>query len=146
MEYSKFNLTVTPTDSAAELGFETWINNHCVFNSNYVSETLTITGYLPGDDVEAEHTLKFVLKGKTHAHTKINNAGDIVQDACLKISNLTFDGIELGQLVNELTVYEHNFNGTGELTKHKFFGTMGCNGTVELKFTTPIYLWFLENM
>jgi hypothetical protein len=23
---------------------------------------------------------------------------------------------------------------------------MGCNGTVSLKFTTPIYMWLLETM
>jgi hypothetical protein len=69
-----------------------------------------------------------------------------LDDACLKISGLNFDNIELGQLVNKLTVYEHDFNGTSEKTKHKFFGVMGCNGTAELQFTTPVYLWILENM
>lgn len=146
MEYSKFNLTVSPTDPTVELGFEVWVNDQCVFNSNHISESAMITGYLPSDNVDAEHTLKFVLKGKTQEHTKIDESGTIVNDACLKISNLTFDGIDLGQLVNDLTVYTHDFNGTKSLTTGHFFGTMGCNGTVELKFTTPIYLWILENM
>ena len=32
------------------------------------------------------------------------------------------------------------------LDGHPFFGNMGCNGYVSLKFATPIYLWLLEHM
>jgi len=46
----------------------------------------------------------------------------------------------------KLAQYQHDFNGTGNPTIDKFYGEMGCNGTVSLKFTTPIYLWLLENM
>jgi len=42
--------------------------------------------------------------------------------------------------------YTHNFNGTQAETTDKFYGEMGCNGTVSLRFTTPIYLWLLETM
>jgi len=43
-------------------------------------------------------------------------------------------------------VYVHDFNGTGKFVNKQFFGEMGCNGTVELKFSSPFYLWLLENM
>jgi hypothetical protein len=43
-------------------------------------------------------------------------------------------------------VYEHDYNGTGTLTQEKFYGQMGCNGTVSLAFCTPIYMWLLEHM
>jgi len=49
-------------------------------------------------------------------------------------------------MFTELATYTHDFNGTKELTQEKFYGVMGCNGTVSLKFATPIYLWLLENM
>jgi len=146
MEQSKFNFELTPTNPAAELGFECWVNDQCVFNTDHVTESIVVTGMLPDDNVETDHTLKIVLKSKLPEHTTISESGEILHDACLKITGLTFDTIELGQIVNELTVYEHDFNGTQQLSKHKFFGTMGCNGTVELKFSTPIYLWLLENM
>mgnify|MGYP003352455181 CR=1 FL=1 len=42
--------------------------------------------------------------------------------------------------------YRHDYNGTGQPTEDNFFGVLGCNGTVELRFTTPIYLWLLEHM
>ena len=46
----------------------------------------------------------------------------------------------------EQAVYTHDFNGTQPEIEDTFFGEMGCNGTVSLRFTTPIYLWLLENM
>jgi hypothetical protein len=146
MEKSKFSFQLTSTNSQAELGLECWINDQCVFVTDHVTEAQTVSGDLPDDSVETEHTLKLVLKHKTPEHTKISESGEILEDACLEITGLTFDDIELGQLVNDLTVYEHDFNGTAEKGQHKFFGTMGCNGTVTLKFSTPIYLWLLEHM
>jgi hypothetical protein len=146
MENSKFSFKLTPTNPAAELGFEAWVNDQCVFDTNYVTESIVVTGVLPDDNVETDHTLKMVLKNKLPEHTTISESGEILHDACLEITGLTFDNIELGQIVDNLTVYEHNFNGNAESIKDKFFGTMGCNGTVTLKFSTPIYLWFLENM
>ena len=146
MEHSTFSFDLTPTNPTAELGFEVWISDQCVFDSNCVTNTVTVTGNLPSDDIEAEHTLKLLLKNKQPEHTQLSELGEILQDSCLIISNLKFDGIELGQIVNNLSVYQHDFNGTQALTTDKFFGTMGCNGTAELKFSTPIYLWLLENM
>ena len=146
MDYSKFSFHLTPTDPTAKLGFETWVNDQCIFNTDHVHEESTVTGYLPDDNVEAEHTLRFVLKNKQPENTQLTDAGEIAHDACLQIDNLIFDGIELGHMFNRLTVYQHDFNGTQAPVKESFFGTLGCNGTAELKFTTPIYLWLLENM
>jgi hypothetical protein len=76
----------------------------------------------------------------------VDESGVIVKDACLIISDLAFDEIALGHIVTEKSVYIHDFNGNDSLTQHKFFSQMGCNGVVSLKFTTPMYLWLLENM
>jgi hypothetical protein len=146
MEQSKFSFQLTSTNSQAELGFECWINDQCVFDTDNVTESISVSGDLPDDSADTEHTLKLVLKHKTPEHTKISESGEILDDTCLEISELSFDDIRLGHLVNDLSVYEHDFNGTSEKGQHKFFGTMGCNGTVKLKFTTPIYIWLLENM
>jgi hypothetical protein len=146
MEQLKFSFELTPTKSSAELGFEVWVNDQCVFDVDHVTETMSVSGILPNDDVEAEHVLKLVLKYKQVHHTTLSDSGEILDDACLKISKLKFDEIEVGYATLQTAVYWHNFNGTAELDKHKFFDTMGCNGSVELKFSTPIYLWLLENM
>jgi hypothetical protein len=97
-------------------------------------------------DDEGEHEFKFVLKHKTPEHTVIDADGNITSDAVLSIANLAFDDIELGQVFVKQSVYHHDFNGSQAPVEDKFFGTMGCNGHVSLGFTTPIYLWLLENM
>lgn len=144
MEKTKITFLISPTNSQAKLGFETWLNDQKVVDIGHVQQSTEIS--IPVDDDDAEHVLKLVLKEKQSAHTVINDAGEIVSDAVLEIQNLSFDGIALGQIVNEKTVYTHDFNGTGKEFQDQFFGVMGCNGTVELRFTTPIYLWLLENM
>jgi len=97
-------------------------------------------------DNEGDHVLRVILKNKQPEHTCIDQSGAIVSDALLTISDFNFDEIDCTQLVQTHAVYRHNFNGTGVDVENKFFGSMGCNGTVELKFTTPLYLWLLENM
>ena len=144
MENTKITLLVSTTNSQADLGFEAWLDSEKIVDIAHVQQSTEVS--IPMVDDEAEHVLKLVLKGKRSEHTLINDQKTIVSDAVLEIQNLAFDGIALDQIVNEQTVYTHDFNGTGTESQHRFFGTMGCNGSVELRFTTPVYLWLLENM
>jgi hypothetical protein len=86
------------------------------------------------------------MKNKTLDDTVVDDTGNILKDARLVVSNLSFEDIELNQLVFQRAVYTHNFNGTQDTIKDEFYGEMGCNGTVDIEFTTPIYLWLLEHM
>ena len=136
---------VNTSDPAAQLGFEAWINDRKFFDTDHVQIHQPIQLEIPDDD-DVDHELRFVLKNKMPEHTCIDEAGNIVADARLIISDLTFDEIQLGHLVTEQATYAHDFNGTGQPVQDKFYGEMGCNGTVSLKFTTPVYLWLLEHM
>jgi hypothetical protein len=62
------------------------------------------------------------------------------------VTEISLDEIDCIQIVQNLAVYRHNLNGNGPEIEDQFFGDLGCNGSVELKFTTPVYLWLLENM
>jgi hypothetical protein len=140
----KISCVVNTTDCESALGMEIWLDNQQIFNQDWVTKSQTISYEL--SDLDADHELRFVMKNKTVDHTIVDESGSIVKDACLTISDLAFDEIALGPIVAEKAVYTHDFNGTGEAVEDKFFGQMGCNGTVGLKFTTPIYLWLLENI
>ena len=144
MSNSELTLTVKTNDPAAGLGFEVWLDNQQVFDSNSISDPVNIG--VPVADDDQQHVLKMVLKGKQPTHTQIDSQGRIVSDAVLEITDLAVDGIMLSYLVSKFTVYHHNFNGTGADVQDRFFGIMGCNGTAELKFSAPIYVWLLENM
>jgi hypothetical protein len=138
-----FNLNTT--DATAELGFEAWIDERKFLDVDHVKETQSVTVELDDQD-DTEHELRLVLKNKITAHTQVDEQGNIIADARLQITDLAFDEIQLGHMLIEQAVYTHDFNGTGKETEDKFYGELGCNGTVSLKFSTPMYLWLLEHM
>ena len=132
------------TNESAELGFEAWVDDKKFVDLNHVQSPQLITIDMP--DADGNHELRLILKGKTEAHTQIDEQGTIISDAVLTINNLAFDEIKLGHMLTELATYTHNYNGTQGQVTDKFYSELGCNGTVSLKFVTPIYLWLLENM
>jgi hypothetical protein len=138
-----FNLATN--DATAELGFEAWINQRKVLDMDHVKETQLVAVELDDED-NTEHELRLVLKNKKTEHTKIDEHGNIVADARLLITDVAFDEIRLGHMFVEQAVYTHDFNGTGKAIEDTFYGELGCNGTVSLKFSTPMYLWLLEHM
>ena len=140
----KISCVIDTTERESALGLEIWIDNQQIFNQDWVTDPQKISYEF--SNLDADHELRFVMKNKTVGHTKIDESGAIVKDACLVILDLKFDEIAIGHMVTEKAVYTHDFNGTGSLIQDKFFGKIGCNGVVSLKFTTPMYLWLLENL
>jgi hypothetical protein len=135
---------LTSSDYAAALGFEVVLDNVSLLSIDHVTEPMPVSLEILDD--EGEHEFKFVMKNKTPEHTVVDDDGNITKDAMLSIANVAFDDIELGQVFVNQSVYHHSFNGSQAPIEDKFFGDMGCNGYVSLRFTTPIYLWLLENM
>jgi hypothetical protein len=144
MDKITVSFDLTSSDYTIPLGFEVLLDNVLLLSIDHVNKSMPVSLEIPDD--EGEHEFKFVLKHKTPEHTVIDADGNITSDAVLSIANLAFDDIELGQVFVKQSVYHHDFNGSQAPVEDKFFGTMGCNGHVSLGFTTPIYLWLLENM
>jgi len=132
------------TDPMAKLGFEAWLDDKKFHDTDHVVGRQQILIEIPDDD--AEHELRLIMKNKTTEHTRIDEAGNITADAKLTVIDIAFDEIPLGHMFTEQATYEHDFNSTGQPVQDKFYGEMGCNGVVRLKFKTPIYLWLLEHM
>ena len=132
------------SNDQSELGFEAWVNDEKFVDIAHVQGPQLIK--IDMSDTDGDHELRLILKNKKAEHTKIDDNGAIVSDATLTISGLAFDEIKLGHMVTELATYTHDFNGTKELVQDQFYGEMGCNGVVGLRFTTPVYLWLLEHM
>ena len=144
METSHISFELSTNSPTIPLAFEAWINDQCIFKTDHVTETHSISFELDVTE-NTDHSLRLIMNGKKLKHTRIDSAGNITHDAKLFVNNVCVDEIEIDQLLFEHAVYSHNFNGTREHVNEKFFGEFGCNGTVELKFTSPIYLWLLEN-
>lgn len=144
MSTASITFDLDSTNYTAKLAFEVLLDDVVVFATEHVAQP-TIVAFDVTDD-EGEHELKFVLKNKTHDHTAIDEHGNIISDAVLSIANVSVDSIKLGHMFFEQTCYHHDTNGSQLLIQDKFFGAMGCNGYVSLKFSTPIFLWLLTNM
>jgi hypothetical protein len=127
------------------LGLEIWFNDQKLFDQEKIDNAVDFESEC-ADHEDDTCFLKFVLKNKTSEHTKLDDNNRIIVDSIISISNICFDEVNIDQVVYDKAQYQHNFNNTSAKTIEKFYGDMGCNGTVELAVTTPIYLWLLENM
>jgi hypothetical protein len=137
-----FNLGTTAAH--VPLGVEVRFDNTSVFKTDHLKET-TVVSFSCSDD-DGEHVLEIELTGKLPEHTKITESGEIVQDALISIDQLTIDDIDIDLIFSTLAEYTHDFNGSGETVTERCYNRLGCNGVVRFKFTTPVYLWLLENM
>ena len=144
MDKISITFDLASSDYTVPLAFELQLDNTTIFALDQVTEPVAVSVKI--DDTDGKHEFKFVMKNKTSEHTVVDDAGNIVSDAMLSITNFAMDDIKLGHVFTELAVYHHDFNGSQEPVEDEFYGNMGCNGHVSLEFTTPTYLWLLENM
>ena len=144
MTTAKISFVISPSDAACTLGVEVWIDQQQIFNTEHLADTVNVSHDIDEDD--AEHELRVVLKHKKTEHTTVDADGHITRDAVITVGSFEFEDIDVNQVVQEQAVYYHDFNGSAAETQDKFFSSMGCNGTLSLKFSTPIYIWLLENM
>ena len=135
---------INTTDAECALGVRVVLDGATIYENTHVTSAHSVAHGISDED--GEHELVIELYGKQSDHTKINDAGEITQDALLEVNNIKLDGIDINQIAQNLIEYHHDFNGSQTPVADKFFGSMGCNGQIKLKFTTPIYLWLLENM
>jgi hypothetical protein len=140
----KLACVISSLDPTAAVGLEIWLDDTQIYNTEHVADTINFEYDFV--DTDGDRQLRFVMKNKTQAHTTIDADGNILSDCRICIENLSFDEIQLRQIFLDHAVYEHDFNGTTDKIQDRFYGEMGCNGTVTLVFTTPVYLWLLENM
>lgn len=141
---ASFSCSIGTTDPARPLGLEIWFDQDKIFDQLHVQEPTEF--HYDFADSNGEHELRFVMKNKQQDYTTVDESGAIIQDACITIDRVAFDQIPLGYAMVKQSKYTHDFNGTGTLAQVPFYGIMGCNGTVSLSFTTPIYLWLLEHL
>jgi|TARA_B100001564_G_C20270285_1_gene503472 hypothetical protein len=94
-------------------------------------------------------------KGKDKTQTIVNDKGDILHDQMLHIKSVEIDEIEIGTLVYE-GIYKPNYPEPWATQQHeagvdlpqtcKNVTVMGHNGTWTFRFSSPFYMWLLENL
>lgn len=141
-----FKFVAAPSGQKQPLGLIVNYNDQTVFDTDHLLEPKTVCINIDDETDDVKHVISIILKNKTAAHTKIDEQGNIIADSLIAISAVSLDDIEIDQLFFEKSQYTHSFNSDLESVTQPFYGNLGCNGTVEFKFTTPTYIWLLENM
>lgn len=133
-------LTLSSTVDCNDVNINVYVDNEKIFQSVATIAEQTIVHEVaeePGD-----HVLRLEMSGKTKNHTKINSAGEMTYDVAFLVNVLEFEDIDMTPvLYTGNPCYTHNLNGSAAERIDEFSGFMGCNGTVDFKFFTPIYLW-----
>jgi hypothetical protein len=116
-----------------------------IFSTTACKETKTINYKI--DDAQANHAIQLVLSGKTRHHTKIDAHGKIESDIFFNLTRIEFDEINVSEIFClGKECYTHSFNNPNiETFVDEFYGMIGCNGTVNIQFETPIYLWLSQH-
>ena len=118
-----------------------------------VNDSVVASGYAPADGITEEFTanvteetsnlLKIKLINKTDSDVVENDDKTaIVKDMLLNIDAIEIDGIDLGQLK-----WSHSEFVATDASRPtlKSCVNLGWNGTYTIEFTSPFYLWLLEN-
>ena len=102
-----------------------------------------------------EYNLIIKRSGKSINQTVVNENGDILKDQLLHIKNISIDEIDIGSLVFEGTYspeYPEPWASQQSKAGHdlpasfKNVTKMGHNGTWTFGFSSPFYMWLLENL
>ena len=102
-----------------------------------------------------EYNLIINRSGKSVNQTVINENSDILKDQLLHIKSIEIDEIDIGPLVYE-GVYTPQYpepwatqqrdSGVELPESFKNVTTMGHNAKWRFKFSSPFYMWLLENL
>lgn len=93
---------------------------------------------------DQHHTLSIRLENKTNDDTVQNeDKTEIVKDMMLNIHSIEIDDIDLGHLIWQRSKFVGDDLARPTIEECV---NLGWNGAYNLTFSSPIYLWLLENM
>lgn len=120
------------------------VDNTTIFSTSACTELQSIH-YEISDDI-GHHNVQISMKGKQYYHTVVDNQGNVQSDIFFEIKKLEFEEVNVREIFClGKKCYTHSFNNPkAESFVDEFYGTIGCNGVVNIEFETPIYLWFLS--
>jgi hypothetical protein len=126
--------------------FSIWLDDHLIIASEIASTAIQPVAFERTID-EGAHTLKIRLENKNNSDTVLEN-GEVVKDMLLNIDDIMIDDISLGNLLwSAEYVLDHPQEYRGQtITKLDNCVNLGWNGTYILKFTSPFYIWLLEQL
>ena len=132
-----------------------------VGNKEYIHSTLAANDVVEYFEFDAEilegaHSLNIAFLNKTVYDTTLDASGNIVKDLLLNIESIEIDDIDIGSLKWTASEYrplypesykQHVLSAGQQISNEvKNCVNLGWNGTWSLPFTSPFYIWLLENI
>lgn len=96
---------------------------------------------------DGDHAIKIQYLDKTDLDTEIDGQRNILKDHLLNVDEVEIDEIELGFMAFKEGIFYPDRGIRPDLPETiREMVCIGYNGTWELKFRVPTYIWFLENL
>jgi hypothetical protein len=139
-------LDISANTDCNDIILEVYVDHTKLFQSTARQEIQTINYNI--NENPADHELKLIMSGKTSKHTVVGPDGQITSDIFFIINRLEFEELDMKEIfcLGRRSRHRHSFNSTQLEFDDEFYGEIGCNGTVFMPFSTPIYLWLADNL
>lgn len=99
---------------------------------------------------ETDHVLSIRLENKENSDTVQDDNNNIVNDMLLNINSMSLDNIDISNLMWTKSKYVLDTPAEikpGEfITEYASCTNLGHNGSWNFAFSSPFYLWLLENL
>jgi hypothetical protein len=132
--------------------FSVLLNDTPIISHREISADSDVTEFIEFDAnvSTGDNSISLIFENKGPRDTIENeDKTSIIKDMLLNIVDIEFDDISLGNLLYELGEYKTDapvtINGE-ETTLVKNCVNLGWNGVWTLHFTSPFYIWMLENV
>jgi hypothetical protein len=145
-ESLKFVVTLSATFWERRPQFSIWLDEQQIISSE-LPDTAQHPMTFEHTVDQGPHSLKIRLENKTQQDTQIKD-GTIINDMLLNIDDITIDDISLGNLLwsaEYLLDQPQEYNGK-TIDHLDNCVNLGWNGTYILKFSSPFYIWLLEQL
>jgi len=90
---------------------------------------------------EGNHEIEVILTNKDGRRDTVIEDGKIIKDMLVTVDSVLLDDIDLGYLITTKSSYV-----TTEGESYSNMTSLGWNGSWTLPFTSPVYMWLLENL
>lgn len=123
-----------------------FLNNDIIF-THYLDDTShIIKEVFHNTDRLVKQTIKICMHGKNQTHTVIDEQGNIILDHAVLVEKILLDDIDVTELYcTGAECYIHNNNNSqSDKFLDQFYGYIGCNGEVNIEWSTPLNLWFIQ--
>ena len=156
-EKLKFKLELYATIWDEPPHAEILVGGKSYFNDNITSteDNPTLIEFEAELEEDKKHDLIINRSNKSAGQTVINSKGDILKDQLLHIKRIEIDEIDLGALVftglytpKYPEPWATQMAESGRELKESFTNVsqMGHDGEWKFTFSTPFYMWLLENL